>query len=426
MNQLTETLESTTAFAEEGSDDERSENDVVEKPFNRTQKMAVKFLLNNISAGVIIGRGGSNITELQQNSGARIQLSRNNEFYPGTNDRVMLISGTVKSVLTALYLILTKLATARKNGQTGERMKNENTELASVLKLVMPTACCGAILGKGGKTVKQFVEDSGASITVLSQNYVSQDTDNRIIQIAGELEQILRAVAHVVAKVAGDPHYINNVSLSVNYMRPYQAQSAYPVYSDEMAVPFGPCNGLNVPQAPPMMYPSQSYHPEHIAASYDPSVMSGSPPRHYCEAEMPGSPSSHMAHMGIPVPMGMPMPIDNRGPRVEMSLSVPDDRIGAIIGKGGDIITQLQTLVGVKIIISSRNEFEPGTRNRRVTIIGPPEAVQIAHMLISMKERSLFFAPTPCMFPGAPYAWAHPTWVSAPPSPPISETNGYN
>lgn len=426
---LSETLESATAFAEEGSDDARSDNDdVVEKPFSRSQKMAVKFLLNNISAGVIIGRGGTNITELQQHSGARIQLSRNNEFYPGTSDRVMLISGTVKSVLTALYLILTKLTTARRNGQIGERTRNENADgLASVLKLVMPTACCGAILGKGGRTVKQFVEESGASISVLPQNYVSQDMDNRIISISGELEQILRAVAHVVAKVAGDPHYINNVSLSVNYMRPCQPQSGYPVYSEEMAVPFGPCNGLNVPHAPSMMYSNPPYIPEHVAAAYpDPSVVSGSPPR-YCETEMPGSPSSQMAPMGMPVPMGIPMPIDTRGPRVEMSISVPDDRIGAIIGKGGDIITQLQTLVGVKIIISSRNEFEPGTRNRRVTIIGPPEAVQIAHMLISMKERSLFFAPSPCMYAGAPYGWAHPAaWVSAPPSPPMSETNGYN
>ena len=55
---------------------------------------------------------------------------------------------------------------------------------------------------------------------------MAQETDNRIISISGELEQILRAVAHVVAKVAGDPQYINNVSLSVNYMRPqYQSQS---------------------------------------------------------------------------------------------------------------------------------------------------------------------------------------------------------
>ena len=83
----------------------------------------------------------------------------------------MLISGTVKSVLTALYLILTKLQSARKTGQSGEqRTKSENDDgLASVLKLVMPAACCGAILGKGGKTVKQFVADSGASISVLPQ-----------------------------------------------------------------------------------------------------------------------------------------------------------------------------------------------------------------------------------------------------------------
>ena len=175
----------------------------------------------------------------------RIQLSRNNEFYPGTTDRVMLISGTVKSVLTALYLILTKLATARKNGQSEGTKPEAGDGLASALKLVMPTACCGAILGKGGKTVKQFVEDSGASITVLPQvlfdpftpaclsllvsfvqSYVSEDLDNRIISISGELEQILRAVAHVVAKVAGDPQYINNVSLSVNHARSaYQPQS---------------------------------------------------------------------------------------------------------------------------------------------------------------------------------------------------------
>lgn len=44
----------------------------------------------------------------------RIQLSRNNDFYPGTNDRVMLLSGTIRSVLTALYLILLKLTTAKR------------------------------------------------------------------------------------------------------------------------------------------------------------------------------------------------------------------------------------------------------------------------------------------------------------------------
>ena len=198
------------------------------------------------------------------------------------------------------------------------------------------------------------------------------------------------------------------------------------MYPEEMTGPYLPSSGVNMPRGGTVLYPNPPYHPEHPAAAYTETGPAGSSP-----GEMPGSPSHRYPPMGMPMPMpmpmGVPLPCDNRGPRVEMSLSIPDDRIGAIIGKGGDIITQLQTLVGVKIIISSRNEFEPGTRNRRVTIIGAPDAVQVACMWISVKERSMFYAPTAGMYGAAPYGWAVPSaWMSAPPSPPLSEANGYN
>jgi len=70
---------------------------------------------------------------------------------------------------------------------------------------------------------------------------------------------------------------------------------------------------------------------------------------------------------------------------MEVKLAVPDEHVGAIIGKGGEILAQLQALVGVKVTISGRGEFEPGTRNRTVSISGPPEAVQIAQLLVSQK-----------------------------------------
>lgn len=73
------------------------------------QKVIAKFLMSNPAAGSIIGKGGANISELQSQSGARLQLSRANEFFPGTQDRVMLASGTVNQVLTALHLIWTKI-----------------------------------------------------------------------------------------------------------------------------------------------------------------------------------------------------------------------------------------------------------------------------------------------------------------------------
>ncbi len=73
------------------------------------QKVIAKFLMSNPAAGSIIGKGGANISELQSQSGARLQLSRANEFFPGTQDRVMLASGSVNQVLTALHLIWTKI-----------------------------------------------------------------------------------------------------------------------------------------------------------------------------------------------------------------------------------------------------------------------------------------------------------------------------
>lgn len=58
-------------------------------------------------------------------------------------------------------------------------------------------------------------------------------------------------------------------------------------------------------------------------------------------------------------------------------------QVGAIIGKGGEVISQLKSVIGVKIRISDRDDFVPGTRNRKVTISGAADAVQIAQVLLA-------------------------------------------
>lgn len=135
----------------------------------------------------------------------------------------MLISGTVKSVLTALYLILTKLASGKKTDLPSGRA-GISRDLAPHLKLVVPSPVCGAIIGKGGETIRSFGEDSGATISVSPQDRLCRGTYDRIVSVAGSLEQMLRAVALLVTKVAGDPKYINNISLSVNYSKTIGAQ----------------------------------------------------------------------------------------------------------------------------------------------------------------------------------------------------------
>lgn len=69
----------------------------------------IRFLVSNAAAGSVIGKGGSTINDFQSQSGARIQLSRNHEFFPGTTDRIIMVSGTINEILKAMELVLSKL-----------------------------------------------------------------------------------------------------------------------------------------------------------------------------------------------------------------------------------------------------------------------------------------------------------------------------
>lgn len=91
------------------AEEELAEAHTSEKREVADRKVVAKFLVSNAAAGSIIGKAGASISELQSQSGARLQLSRANEFFPGTTDRVVLASGTVNQVLTALHLVLTKI-----------------------------------------------------------------------------------------------------------------------------------------------------------------------------------------------------------------------------------------------------------------------------------------------------------------------------
>ncbi|KAH7445524.1 hypothetical protein KP509_01G013200 [Ceratopteris richardii] len=73
------------------------------------QTSCIRFLISNAAAGSVIGKGGSTISEFQTQTGARIQLSRNHEYFPGTNDRVIALTGSVDEILRAFNCIFTKL-----------------------------------------------------------------------------------------------------------------------------------------------------------------------------------------------------------------------------------------------------------------------------------------------------------------------------
>ncbi|GMP68537.1 hypothetical protein CsSME_00028128 [Camellia sinensis var. sinensis] len=115
---------------------------------NTEKNTYIRFLVSNAEAGSVIGKGGSTITDFQSQSGARIQLSRNHELFPGTSDRIIMVSGTVDEILKGMELILAKLL----NEFYVE--DGDDVDPRSKLRLIVPNSSCGGIIGKGGATIK--------------------------------------------------------------------------------------------------------------------------------------------------------------------------------------------------------------------------------------------------------------------------------
>ncbi|KAK8946055.1 hypothetical protein KSP40_PGU017470 [Platanthera guangdongensis] len=293
----------------------------------------IRFLVSNTSAGSIIGKGGSTITEFQSQSGARIQLSRNHEFFPGTPDRIIMISGAFNEIFKAVELILEKLLS--------EDEDNNEPDARTKVRLIVPNSSCGAIIGKGGSTIKSFIEESQADIKISPQDNNYAGFTDRLVTVTGSLEEQMRAIFMIMTKLAEDAHY------------PQMLNSPFP---------YGGVNFSGFP-AVSYMIPSVPYN----ATSYGPNGTGG---------KHTNSKGSTSARSGAGPP-------DSQGSSV--TFGVADEHIGAVVGRAGRNIMEITQISGAKIKISDRGDFMSGTSDRKITITGPPEAIRTAEALIMQR-----------------------------------------
>lgn len=136
------------------------------------------------AAGRIIGKGGTTIAQLQKDAGARVKMSKASEFYPGTTERVCLISGPIEGILKINDFFM------------------ENFSSNSV-KILVPNSTAGMIIGKGGSYIKQIKEESGAYVQISQKCTQDLSLPERCVTIIGELDNIRKACAMILAAAAG-------------------------------------------------------------------------------------------------------------------------------------------------------------------------------------------------------------------------------
>ncbi|XP_054709687.1 RNA-binding protein Pasilla-like isoform X2 [Uloborus diversus] len=179
-----------------------------------------KILVPSVAAGAIIGKGGETIAQLQKEAGARVKMSKATDFYPGTTERVCLITGSVEGILRIHEFIMekvkekpdpnAKMAIDFDHKQPAEREK----QVSLNVKILVPNSTAGMIIGKGGSYIKQIKEESGAYVQI-SQKSKDHALAERCITVIGEMDNNKTACHMILAKIVEDPQ--SGSCLNVSY-----------------------------------------------------------------------------------------------------------------------------------------------------------------------------------------------------------------
>lgn len=166
-------------------DDHEAEAVNEEKNYNEGDRSMFKMLISDNAAGAIIGKSGKTISELQSQSNARIKVSQAGDFYPGSNERTIVLTGPVDAVLDAQDLIWDKVSLFSKP----RRAPPTNEDLAPAMvigKVLIPNDAGGLIIGRAGATIKSIQEESGARVQINPKEELdSKISKERVLTISG-------------------------------------------------------------------------------------------------------------------------------------------------------------------------------------------------------------------------------------------------
>ncbi|SCN75921.1 related to hnRNP protein E2 [Fusarium fujikuroi] len=354
---------------------------------DETSWIHIRAVISSPEAATVIGKGGENVSNIRKLSNAKCTVS---DYQKGAVERILTVSGIVDAVAKAFGLIIRTL--------NNEPLNESSTASSKTypLRLLIPHILIGSIIGKGGARIREIQEASGARL----------NASDSCLPMSSERSLVVMGVADAVHIAT---YYVGSTLLEqLNDRFGGPAASAYATRSGAPAgsipggmqvVPYSPQpasghygrsenygrhNDRRSHHMPPAPYPQQ--YP-HAAAQANPAM-----PMHYGGAQGGGAYGAaphaqpHMApHAGAQpyagAPQAQPMGGAISGGPITQQIYIPNDMVGAIIGKGGQKINEIRQMSNSVIKI---NEPQDNSNERLVTITGTEECNRMAlYMLYS-------------------------------------------
>jgi len=339
----------------------------------RGQEPLLKLLIPSLHVGHVLGKGGSYVNELRSTYKGHIAFSPAQPLYPGTEDRVCLLTGTVQQITDLSYQILNRLMS-----------KHED----NVTKIIVTPLGAGMIIGKGGATIKQIKEQCGVKMGI-ADSFGPMVRGERTASIFGTLDQRFEAVKKIIDIIAEEPSNMANNVLKYGPDADMQG-GANLVGSNKMTGPnnsrnmgdpgygMGGASNNNYNNQPPPAAPS-------IAANFNQQQQ---------QQQLIAALMKNLTQ-GMAGPQQQPPGVNPGKHRrmnvlsyeIDMKLDVPNNMVGFIMGKKGQGVRDLfKQSNGAKFFFENsdapRFDFE-GTR--KLTVSGTIEQINQAFDLIHDK-----------------------------------------
>jgi len=306
---------------------------------------ALKLLAPEELAAAVIGKGGAVITAMRERTQAKVSLSDSGSFFPRTKSRLLKVeASSLEAVADCLAEVLGKLegcAQATPSEELG-------TPGSLKLSVVMPRAAVGAIIGKGGATIKKLQETSGAKISV-SDAMSRGGSADQVVACTGSraaLDEVMAAVNTEVQALSEEDWFQGWASAGV---------------------PRGD-DGWQDWEAPPSKGKGKG---KGKGKDKDTSSWSYSGWDDY--------PQSQTVTRMLDIAHELPPYVMQESRGFCVSSVVPNQLTGGLIGRGGSGVKQVESRTGCKITIRDIPD-DPGSKTMSIT--GPLASTCAAYMMM--------------------------------------------
>uniref|UniRef100_A0A672L2P3 K Homology domain-containing protein n=1 Tax=Sinocyclocheilus grahami TaxID=75366 RepID=A0A672L2P3_SINGR len=340
----------------------------------------IKFKVPDKMVGFIIGRGGEQITRIQLESNCKIQIASDSG---GMMDRPCTLTGTPESIEQAKRF-LGQIVDRCRNGPGFHTQMDGNSAIQEIL---IPASKVGLVIGKGGDTIKQLQERTGVKMIMIQDDPMPTGSD-KPLRITGDPYKV--QVCVFISDAVSDPQWCRVTSdsecvfyskrgswlprFAVGIVIGRNGEMIKKIQNDAgVRIQFKPDDGISPDRIAQVMgQPDRCQHAVHLINDLVQTAQ---------ERDGFGGPVGPRGRGRGRGDWSMGSP----GGLQEVTYTIPADKCGLVIGKGGETIKSINQQSGAHVELQRNPPPNTDPNVRIFSIRGSPQQMEMARQLIDEK-----------------------------------------